>query len=148
MLAQPGLASPQSGKARRRSRSPLSPDINAALPLLLIHLSFTSSRFPHRSPSAPLVLGRPCPLLFALGPRPTHTIPALIPNTPLSNLTFSRRSRFLMELDFICPLIAEVGNSIRPIYHSRHDHETFLPCLLLASQVSGGCFKVSRVERP
>ena len=33
-------------------------------------------------------------------------------------------------------------------YRSRHDHETFLPLPLLASQVSSGCFKVSRGEWP
>ncbi len=41
---------PGSGKVRRRSPSPLSPDINTALPLLLVHLSFTSSRFPASVP--------------------------------------------------------------------------------------------------
>ncbi len=44
--ARPGLASPGSGKARRRSPSPLSLNINTALPLLLLYLSFISSRFP------------------------------------------------------------------------------------------------------
>jgi len=50
-------AQQQAEQARRRSRSPLSPDINTALPLLLVHISFTSSRFPA---SVPLSAPGPC----------------------------------------------------------------------------------------
>ena len=82
MLAPPGLASPRSGKARRRGPSPLSQDINNALPSLLLPRPSTSppSLAPARTSS------RCCPDRFPRGPvsrlLARTSIPSWLPRSP------------------------------------------------------------------